>query len=85
MKTTEEIKVEKLVVNVKGKSLELTIDDAKRLHDEICLALGLCRPNYWPVILHQWQPAPPVYNPPGWPYPIITCGTERIDFEGANT
>lgn len=75
-KPIEIIKVEKLTINLNGKRLELSIEDARKLHTELESALGLS-----PRVV-TYIPAPqvtyigPTYYPPQpsiWP--TVWCGS----------
>lgn len=72
----ERIAVEKMVVSVNGTTLELSIEDARKLHDELCDALGLCKPVNYPVVIQQqpYQQFTPNPFVPHWHPPYYTYG-----------
>lgn len=60
------IKVEKIVLNIKGKTIELSVDEAKQLRNELELTLG-GNPNT--VYIPWWQPYQPIHVIPIPTYP----------------
>jgi len=52
------VKVEKLVLNIHGKKLELSIEDARKLHEALGETLGV----------NKRYCGCPSYYPWGWPY-----------------
>ena len=67
MKENKEIKVEKIVIKIKDKKVELTVDEAKLLLSELKNVLGdnVVSSPYW-YVYGTWTN--PVYTTP-----IITC------------
>jgi hypothetical protein len=67
------IKVESIKVAINGITLELSVDDAKRLQAELAGALGV---NQQPIWVMPYQPyIPPAMPYYGEPYRIVYSGT----------
>lgn len=63
--TTEKVKIEKIVVDIDGQKVELTMSQAKRLSEILGEMFDLKRysPPYYPIIIER-DPVNPWVNPP---------------------
>lgn len=69
------IKVEKIVLNIKGKAIELSVDEAKQLWNELELAFGSIPNTVYVPLFQPCQPAHVIPIPTYPSQPQIWCGT----------
>lgn len=82
--SSQETKIEKVVLTVGGQTVPVTLEQALELRDALNQAFPCPSPNYTPVYIPS--PTPFIverpYIPPQSPmYPIITCGTTQLAYE----
>lgn len=76
MEKKKEVKIEKIVIDIEGKRVELTLDQVQKLKIELCKLLG--EDKYYPI-----YPSIPTITP--WPYtPIVYYTWNGTSFSGDN-